>query len=532
MIRSAFALFFCISVVWSKAQTGWSPLSREVERTYAMGLEAFGSEAHTAVRPYSTTTLRATIQADSLLPKARLGKLDTWAGRMNGRKFRWGPLLEAGGGYEGGTASGSRYRAGAGFWADLDAGSKLNFHFDAQAWGEQLPAYLDTIARSTQVTAGEGYAYGDDQQVTHYDWSGHVSWDPHKYFNFTLGRGKNSFGDGHRSLILSDEAWSYPYLKISTTVWRIKYVNLFSMMDDIRGAGGDPSKYQKKYSSMHYLSWNATERINFSIFEAIMWSAGDDTYPRGFDVNYLNPIIFYRPVEFQLGSPDNALLGFGGSVKAGKHVLFYTQFMLDEFLLEQVRSGNGWYANKQAVQIGVNAHEAFKVPGLHLRAEWNYIRPFMYTHSDTRQNYAHMAQPLAHPYGSNAQEVLAHADLDRNGWVHSLRFSMAWMGTDSVFSYGNNIFRPENDRPYVAGVGPVQFDYYVGDLRQQSIMHVEARTGWTVDPRSATRLEASYTFRLANHPYYDANTTHYLRIGLVCHFRDRHMEQARRYVLN
>ncbi|MBK9418874.1 MAG: hypothetical protein IPN62_16725 [Flavobacteriales bacterium] len=92
--------------------------------------------------------------------------------------------------------------------------------------------------------------------------------------------------------------------------------------------------------------------MNLGIFEAIVWSAGDSLYPRGFDVQYLNPVIFYRPVEFAIGSPDNALLGGALNVRAGRSTTLYLQVMLDEFLLEQVRSGNGWYANKQAVQGG------------------------------------------------------------------------------------------------------------------------------------------------------------------------------------
>ena len=85
MIRSSLTVLFIMLTMCVVGQTGWSPLSREVERPYAVGLEQYGSEAHTAVRPYSTNTLRATIKADSLLPKARLRALDTWAGRMNGR---------------------------------------------------------------------------------------------------------------------------------------------------------------------------------------------------------------------------------------------------------------------------------------------------------------------------------------------------------------------------------------------------------------------------------------------------------------
>lgn len=531
MMRVGLLLGAVLVALNGNGQTGWSPLSREVERPYAVHLQAYGSDAHTAIRPYSTATLRSTIKADSLLPLAELSVLDKWAGRANGRKFRWGPLLEANGGYETGTASGARYRGSAGFWTDADLGAKLNFHFDAQGWGEQLPGYLDSLAMATQVTTGEGYAHGDGSTVTHYDWNAHLSWDAHKYINLTLGRGKNSFGEGHRSLFLSDQAYSYPYLRISTTVWRIKYVNLFSMMNDIRGAHGDWRNYQRKFSSMHYLSWNATERINVAVFEAIMWSLGDEPYQRGFDVNYLNPVLFYRPTEFRMGSPDNALLGFAVNVKAGKHVLFYGQAMLDEFLADQVRGGYGWYANKQAGQIGVNAYEAFGVKGLQLRAEWNLVRPFMYTHSDTRQNYAHLGQSLAHPFGSNLQEVLAHADLVRGPWNFAVRTSMAWMGTDSVSSSGNNIFRPESDRGRTANGTYQNFGYDIGDHKQQTLFHAEARAGYTIDPRTATRLEVAYTFRAHQPAWGSSYTTNYLRMGLMCYFRDRHPEQALRYVL-
>ena len=513
------------------AQTGWSPVSREVERPYARGLQAYGSDVHTAVRPYASTTLRTGLKADSLLPKAKLAILDRWAGIGNGRKFRWGPLLEANGGYESGTSSGVRYRSGAGFWTDIDAGQKLNFHFDVQGWGEGLPGYLDSLARATQVTAGEGYARGEGTAVTHYDWNAHVSWDAQKYINITLGRGKNFFGEGYRSLFLSDEAYSYPYLRISTTVWRIKYVNLFSMMNDIRGAKGVSADFHRKYSSMHYLSWNATKRINVALFEAVVWSAGDSAYPRGFDINYLNPVLFYRPVEYRMGSPDNASLGFAVNVKAGKHVLFYSQLMLDEFIAEQVRNRAGWWGNKQAVQVGVNAYDAFGVKGLQLRGEWNYIRPFIYTHSDTRQNYAHMGQPLAHPYGSNVQEVLAQGDLTRGLWNFTVHASMAWMGTDSVTSHGNNIFRPEGDRPKTPDGAYANFGYRMGDFRQQSLFHAEVRAGYTVDPRSATRLELGYTFRSHQQAWGPAYTTNFVRVGLMCYFRDRHPEQAVRYVL-
>lgn len=532
-MRSALLVLMLATGLYAAAQSGWMPLSREVERPRATAIERVGSTMHTAIRPYRSSDLQALDPKDTLRPRAALTALDRWAGRGNGRKFRWGPLADASLGFDATQDRGLLHRAGAGFWTDTDLSRTLNLHVAAQAWNDRMPLYLDTLMRATQVLPGEGYARGDVNAPTHYDLTGHLSWDAGKYFNLTLGRGRNFFGNGHRSLMLSDEATSYPYLRITTTFWKIKYVNLFSAMSDIRGSRGDWGRMERKYSSMHYLSWNATDRINVALFEAIIWSDGDSLYPRGFDVNYLNPIIFYRPVEYNIGSPDNALLGFAFNVKAGRKVLCYSQLVLDEMVMEQVRSGNGWYANKQSVQVGVVARDVMKVPGLSARFEWNFVRPFMYTHSDTYQNYAHFGQPLAHPFGSNFQELILHVERDHGRWYHGMRASMAWLGTDTDRSYGNNIFRPERDRPRKEdNSGWVDFGYRVGQIDPYSLLHAELRSGWLVDPHTGTRLEASYLMRLTTNVDHSTDLANVFRVGLVCHFRERHPEQEVRYVLN
>jgi hypothetical protein len=513
------------------AQPAWLPLSREVELPYAVKLYEHGSTEHTAIRPYRRDAVKDLPGVDSLRPYAAFKTLDRWAGVRNGRRFRWGPLVDASLGTEAGSSAALFHKAGAGFWMDADVRDDLSFHLNAQGWDQRFPSYLDTLVRATQVAPGEGYAFGDGPSFQHYDINGHVSWDPGKYFNFTVGRGRNFFGEGHRSLMLSDESYSYPYMRITTSVWRIKYVNLFTAMNDIRGAGGDPSNFQRKFTSMHYLSWNVSKRVNVALFEAIVWSSGDDKYPRGFDINYLNPIIFLRPVEFSIGSPDNALLGVGFNVKVGNRTLLYSQLVLDEFLLGEVRGGTGWYANKQAVQLGAVAREALGIKGLVLRGEWNYVRPFMYTHSDTEQNYSHFGQPLAHPFGSNLQEVIGHADRTVGRWHYGLRTSMAWMGSDDEYSYGNNIFRPESERPRTPEGVIRDRGYRVGLRQQVNLFHGEVRAGYLLDPSTGTRLEATYMYRDRKVQGGEARTDHVFRLGVVCHFRERHPEQEVRYVL-
>jgi hypothetical protein len=38
---------------------------------------------------------------------------------------------------------------------------------------------------------------------------------------------------------------------------------------------------------------------------------------------------------------------------------FYGQFLLDEFNLEQIKSGDGWWANKWGLQLGAKYVNAF-----------------------------------------------------------------------------------------------------------------------------------------------------------------------------
>lgn len=515
-------------------QAGFVPLSRVIDGPFTARMHAYRGEGHSAVRPYLRSDLTLLPGADSLLAPASL----PWMARAEdpARRLRGGPLVDAQAGADLRGADPLRHRLGAGFWFDADAGSRWSFHLDGMAWNERFPLYIDSLVRSTQVAPGEGYAYGDGPSYTHYEVNGHADVAVGKYFHFTLGRGRHFIGEGVRSMFLSDNAYSHPYFKITTTAWHIRYVNLFTRMSDIRGSGGDLGRYRKKYASFHYLSWNASKRVNFGVFEAIVWQDNDPDYPRGFDVNYLNPAIFLRPVEFSLGSPDNALLGFAFNVKVGRRSLIYSQLMLDEFLLYQVRAGQGWFGNKQSFQLGVVSHGAFGNEALTLRAELNYVRPFMYTHSDTRQNYSHAGEPLAHPYGSNFWEALVQGEWRRDRWLVRDLFSVAQLGSDTSnapnSSYGNNIFLPESARPLRDGVRYENDDFFLGDVSDVWIVHNELSVGRLVAPRSGLMLELAWTLRARNPERGEATFDNYVRVGLAAYLRDRHAVQEPRYVLD
>lgn len=515
MIRGLW-LFACAAPLCVSAQQGVLPLSRTVDAPWTALMHRPDVAAHSAIRPYFREDLRALTSADTVHPPA----WKPWMESMTDPANRWygGPLVDALAGASFGEKDLLKYRAGLGGWVGWNATPRLTFGVDGEAWNETLPNYLDSSTRASEVTPGEGYAYHSGDAVTHYDWNAYADYHAGDYFHFTLGKGRNFIGEGYRSLFLSDEAYSYPYFKITTTAWHIRYVNLFTLMDDIRGAGGDPTRFAKKFTSMHYLSWNISKRVNVGLFEAIVWQDNDPEYPRGFDLSYVNPVIFYRPVEYGLGSPDNALLGIALNVKVGQGTQLYSQVILDEFLLRNVRAGEGWYGNKQGVQVGAILHDAFRQKGLMLRGELNYVRPFMYTHADTRQNYAHYGEPLAHPYGSGFLEGLVQGEWRHGRWLLGDLMSFATMGRDTTSgpnsSYGNNIYLPESERPLMGNGKYVSYGYYLGEPARQTVVQNELRAGWLLEPRAGIMLELAWTYRAETGGEAPSLITNYVRAGI------------------
>ena len=159
--------------------------------------------------------------------------------------------------------------------------------------------------------------------------SGTISYSLKKHFNLQFGNDKVFIGDGYRSLLFSDNAFNFPFLKITTTIWKVQYTNLYAVFQDL--SIPPPANYpieafsfRKKYGSFHFFDVNIGKRATVGILEAIIWKS-DSVRGQGYEINYLNPFIFFRPVEFSLGSADNAMIGFNAKYKISSSIIFYTR---------------------------------------------------------------------------------------------------------------------------------------------------------------------------------------------------------------
>ncbi len=300
-------------------------------------------------------------------------------------------------------------------------------------------AYVNQYIKKFSAVPGEGF-YNPFKKdgFDVFNANGGVMFKASKSTDIQFAYDKVFIGDGYRSLILSNFSNNFLFLKINTRIWKLNYNMLYAELVQTHPTGGN-YQFPKKYMAFHQLDFQANKWLNIGAFESVMFGRNN-----GFSLNYANPIIFYRAVERQEGSPDKVLIGLNIKANPFKKTQFYSQLILNEFSFEQIKQySKGSSVNKQALQIGAKTIDLFGIKNLDVQAEMNVVRPFVYTHYDTIGSYTHYNQPLAHPLGANFREFVG---IIKYQPINKLQLQAKVIyykqGLDSAgYNFGSNIFR-------------------------------------------------------------------------------------------
>ncbi|WP_236969188.1 hypothetical protein [Membranihabitans marinus] len=258
-----------------------------------------------------------------------------------------------------------------------------------------------------------------------------------KYVSTQFGYGRQFIGSGVQSLLLSDFGPNYLHLNFDIEIWKLKYrftiaeMTAISPQQDI----GD-QLLPKKFVATHMLQFMLGQKAHLGLFESIVFGRDQQL-----EWHYLLPVILFRSVERSIGSPDNVLLGLDFSWSIFHRSKLYSQFIMDEFKLKEIKDNNGWWANKFGVQIGLKTFDIFNVQDLNWTIEFNTVRPYTYAHRDSITTYTHNNSPLAHPLGANFKEVITTLDYNpfrrwyMSGAAYWIRQGLS---TDDI-NYGNDV---------------------------------------------------------------------------------------------
>ncbi|TLX76643.1 hypothetical protein E9993_06890 [Labilibacter sediminis] len=521
-IASLTIVLFSILCINIKAQK-ISYYNNEVFNPYNQVVYKPGTNFHTSVRPLNLNKIEGLTNTDSLLYdglKVPSGHLNFWKRIFHDDLLKWedkevsikiNPLFDIGVGKEtvDGTTTWNNTR---GLFIEGTFGKNFYFYTDFVENQSVFPNYIDDFVRERKVVPGQGKNKNFDNQNTNtHDYSqatGFISYNPAKWFNIQLGNGKNFIGDGHRSLLLSDNSFSYPYLKFSVDFNKVHYMVMWAQHRDLNNISkvleDNDARYLDKYSASHYLTFNIGNRLSLGLFESVIWAAEDVMGHRGFELAYLNPIIFFRPVEYSLGSPDNMTMGLNAKYIVGNNSAVYGQFVMGEFKFDEVFSGNKWWANKQGFQLGFKSFNIFGINKLDFQTEYNQVRPYTYSHRETITNYAHYNQELAHPLGANFRESVTKIKYQHKRFIFNAELLGAMYGKDygkgeDDISYGKDIFR-DND------LRDGDYGHTIGQGLKTNLLYLDGSVSYLINPRNNFNIALGGRYRKESNDVSTQNT--------------------------
>ena len=389
-------------------------------------------------------------------------------------------------------------------------GSKFYFYssgFEDQA---RFPLYYKSYINQIGFIPGQAYDRDHLNSATA-DWSyvtAIVSYSPSKNVNITLGEDKTFIGDGYRSLLLSDYAAPYPLLRVTANIGPVQYMMMWTNMEDINATKFDNyGNNRRKWAEFHYFDWSISKRASLGFFNAIIIGAANDVgQTHGFDVNYVNPLIFASSLGTKTPYADNVLSGFTGKYKILNKTAVYGQILFDRLSEGAAPKNTGGF------QLGFRGADLFGAKNLNYLVEYNTVKPYTYSSPQVITNYTDYSQPLGDPLGSNFKETIGILDytLGKFDFQGQLEYAVLGLDPNTSTNYGQNVM--------YAFPTVVPSDFTSQGLRTQ-LYYGEGTVSYLINAKYNLRFEAGLLLRDEKNSQSDAKTK-MITFGLRSTFRN------------
>ncbi|MCH2229122.1 MAG: hypothetical protein MK105_02165 [Crocinitomicaceae bacterium] len=362
--------------------------------------------------------------------------------------------------------------------------------------GEFYPLPDSTYSGQNAVIPGAGRTKPFKGDGFDYAYAiGYFVYRPFKFLRITAGNNAQFIGNGHRSLFISDNSYSFPYYRID---WKISQKFNFTYLRGRQtnllrrpASGSVEAIYENKGYSINYLTYKITDKINISLFESGNWSKGDSITSKASHPLYYNPIPFISGAVLNKTNELSSLIGLNiGCQFAPKH-LAYAQFALNNF-----------NSDKFAFQLGYRGYNYFGLKDFMLQLEYNYVAEKTFEVGNRRLNNTHYNMPLAHVKGSGFQEII-------------IRSNYEWKRIYIDFSAVYYITKNHSDKGHL----PV---YNTQTLSSESIVNSSTEIGYRFNRMMNLMLFANWNYRQTSNSINPSSSTVNigLRTGFMNHYKD------------
>lgn len=223
------------------------------------------------------------------------------------------------------------------------------------------------------------------------------------YFNFKIGRDRKLLGYGYNKLILSDYAPIFEAINFNMHYKSFSFEYLHGWLQkqsdnpNFSNNITDNDPLERKYFAYHRISFSPIKDLRFGLGEVVVYLR---TSPQ---LEYLNPLNFYKSMEHQLGDKDNALLFFDFEILPFKEFRLYSTYLIDD--IDFAKIGKRWFGNKTAFNVGLNYYNLFSEFPLHVLFEYTQIEPYTFTHNLYERNYTNLGYSLSTDQPPNSYRI-------------------------------------------------------------------------------------------------------------------------------
>lgn len=266
---------------------------------------------------------------------------------------------------------------------------------------------LDTEFRKDKVIPGQGRGRINGNTWDYAHASGYLSFSPIRQLNIRVGQGKHFIGDGYRSLILSDAAYTNPY---ASATWQSKKWMYSWMISSVQNFGlkiqlaSNKEPFKHETLSTHLLSLQLSNGIQLSLVQSQMFNIPDTFGRTKADIRLFNPLLLPVPDNSNIHS----LWGMNLKINLNHYIILYGQLVIDNLMNSSKK--------KMGLQLGLKYYDVAGVRGLYAQTEYNRIDPNTYTSSSKALQWMHFGEPLAHPLGSNIEEIMLSLSYTWHRW--------------------------------------------------------------------------------------------------------------------
>ena len=257
----------------------------------------------------------------------------------------------------------------------------------------------------------QSYAYLDQSKDADGFWTEYIDTKlsyNNNNFIIELGKFNRHWGNGNRSLYISDKAPSYPQIGLKYKLnQKLSYFYFHGFLNSNIPDSSRSLYYKNNFSqrsisiprniAAHRIEWKPNDKFIFNFNESVIYAT------RSIDIYYLIPILPFYPIENYIGDTDNIQMGVDILFKINELQKMYVSFFMDEFTPEWIfkSKNHNWFG----WQFG------YSMKGLiwkksELQIEYNWTDQRIYMHKYEINDFYNHQHPLGFWAGPHAEELL------------------------------------------------------------------------------------------------------------------------------